>query len=324
MLNLQRRLGSIMAADNQLALKGQACVLAAQNAYDLIKAKEDAEKAAKCLAALADDGKQLRRVAEENKEKSVAKEEELEKEIIRLTEERDGYDLTVSSLNDQKRNKEYERSQQEVAKSNAESDLRDAKAMLSDAQSELRRAKEKEKATMTTAVTTGVVVGLFTFGIGGLAAGAAVGAGIAALINETEGKVDRARDRIRNRESDISRAERGIQSIGQAISGITREIEEYRGRIANTQRSLNEVHQKIGENKPTMALHRTAMELWDLFAMASEDATGTTQQLESILEKANEEQNLKIVRSNGTIKIAKSVVEAWEEISFYQGRIASE
>lgn len=313
-----------MADNNQLALKGQACVLAARNAYDLIKTKEDAEKAAKCLSALTEDGKQLRSVAEENKEKSVAKERELEDEIIHLTGERDKYDLKVSQLNDEKRNKEYERSQQETALSNAESDLRDAKTMLSNAESELRRAKEKEKATMTTAVTTGVVVGLFTFGIGGLAAGAAVGAGIAALINEAEGRVDKARERIRNRENDKGRASRTIQSLEQAISRIKSEIADYNTRIENTKRTLDEVHQKITENKLTMALHRKAMELWGLFAMASEDATEATQQLESILEKANEEQNLKIIRSNGTIKIAKSVVEAWEEISFYQGRITSE
>ena len=311
-------------SNNQLVLKGQACIQAAKNAYNLIYTQKDTEKAAECLSVLKEDAKLLQSAAEESKEKGAGKERELEQEIDRLTKEKDGYDLTVSRLNKERKDEEYKLSQQRQALSNAESDLCDARSLLSDAESELRRAKEKEKVAMTTAVTTGVVVGLFTFGIGGAAIAGAAAAGITALVQEIEGKVKKARDKIRSRENDVSRAQSAISSSQQALSNIQCKISDYNGRIATTERRMKEVHDKISENKPTLAVHRQALELWELFAQASENAAETTQRLEKIIQKANEKQNLKIVRSNGTIKIAESVVEAWEEISFHQGRITSE
>jgi chromosome segregation ATPase len=311
-------------SENQLVLKGQACIVAARSAYDLIYTQKNMGKAAECLSALREDAVELQGVAEKNKESSATKERELEEEIDRLTKEKDGYDLTVSRLNEERRNEEYRLSQQRQTLSNAESDLCDARSMLADAEADLRRAREKEAATMTTAVTTGLVVGLFTFGIGGVIAGAGVGAGIAALINEIEGRVDKAKSRIRSRESDVSSAQNAISSTQQSLSNIQCRISDYNGRITTNERRMMELHKKISENKPSLAVHRQALELWGLLAQASENAAGSTKRLGEILQKADKKQNMKIVRSNGTVTIAKSFVEAWEEISFNEGRLTCE
>lgn len=310
-------------SNNQLVLKGQACIQAAKGAYDLIYTEKDTKKAVECLSVLKQDAKLLQKAAEESKKEGAAEERELEKEIDRLTKEKDSYDMTVSRLNKERKDEEYKLSQQRQTLSNAESDLRDAQSLLADAESELRRAKEKEKVAMAAAVTAGVLVGLVTFGIGGAAVAGAAAAGITALVHEIEGKVDKARDKIGSRKNDISRAQSAISSSQQTLSNIERKISDYNGRIANTERQMKEVHEKISENKPTLAVHRQALELWELFAQASENAAETTERLEKIIQKANEKQDLKIITSNGTVKIAKSVVEAWEEISFNQGRITS-
>lgn len=305
-------------SNNELVLKGQACIQAAKNAYDLITTHKNTKKAIRYLSALKEDGKLLQRVAEENKEKSVVKEQELEKELDSLTRQKHSHELTVSQLSSEKRDQEYKLQQQRQKLSNARQDLSDAQTLLSDAESKLREAKDKKlKVGLTSAA-----VGLFTGGPIGLAAGVAVGA---VLISKIEDKCRDARKTIRDKEDDIWRAERDIRSSNHCLSDVQHKISDCSEQILRNERGAMRLHNKITENKETLATEREALRLWELFMQASETATGRTERLEQRLEQivqiANTEKKLKIIRSDGTLTVANSVMEAWQEISLMQGQI---
>ena len=58
-----------------------------------------------------------------------------------------------------------------------------------------------------------------------------------------------------------------------------------------------------------------AEEFWIEFIAVSKTATEKTDRLEKLVDKAIQRDNIKILQANGTIVIAQSIVEAWEEVS---------
>lgn len=312
-----------MASNNSNAIvaKGQKCIAAARMAFNLITTQKDAEVAVKHLSMLQDNGRSLQEFAEERKKQLLIKEKQLNDEMAELESQKCSYESSISRLNDNKRQAEVRLSSQRQALTHAENELRDAENSLSSARSELRRAKEKEKGAMTTAVVTGVVVGLFTFGVGGAAVGGAMGAGIAALINELEGKVERAEGKIEYRKADVRRANDEIRSTSSSLNSIEREISDYRSRISNNESRMKDIHKKITSVLDSIAFQKEASDFWKMFTLASEMATERTERLQQIVDKAMKKKNLKILRSDGTITIAETFVDAWEEVTVKEGQI---
>jgi iron only hydrogenase large subunit-like protein len=255
------------------------------------------------------DAVELLRAAEKN---SAAKERELEEEI-RPTMEKDGYDMTISQLNEEKRCEEHELTRQRRALLNAEYDLHGAQSLLAHEEADLRLARATGAGESTTvAVTMGAMFGLagaITSGFGGDGAAALKLAELALTIREIERRVDMAKSSVGSRESDVSRAQSAISSTQKSLSDIQNRISDYNARI-----------HRLSEIEPTLAVHRQAVELWKLFVQGSENTAGTMKCLGEILQKANAKQ---IAQSSGSVTIAKSFVEAWEEISFNEGRIIS-
>ena len=70
----------------------------------------------------------------------------------------------------------------------------------------------------------------------------------------------------------------------------------------------------------SLEFHDRAVEFWQLFGKACAHAV-TTERTQRLRGMAAAEEDLKILRADGTITIAKSFVEAWEEISVKQGQI---
>ena len=145
---------------------------------------------------------------------------------------------------------------------------------MSDAKSQLRKAKDKEKAVQVGSIVGGLALGVVTFGLGGLVAGAAVGAGVGALINELEGKVDRAQWDTQRRREDIERAESEISSINQSLSSARSQISDYSRRISENERKMRV--------KGSIDFQKEAVQIWELCVKASEKANERTQRLKGI------------------------------------------
>ena len=312
-----------MASRNSYALviKGQECIKAAQTVVKLITTQKDADEAVNHLSRLQDSGRSLQDFAEENKQKLFIKEKQLNSELATLESQKYSYESTVSRLTEEKNRAEGRLYTQRRLLTDAENELHRAKESLDRARSELRRAKEKEKAAMTTSVVTGVVVGLFTFGVGGAAVGGAMGAGIAALVNELEGKVKRAERNIQYKQADVDSANDDIRSTSSTLSNIQSEISNYRSRISSNKQQISNIHNRITSVVNSIAFQKEAADFWKMFTEAAERATERTERLQQIVDKAAKKKNFKILRSDGTITIAKTFVEAWEEVTIKEGQI---
>ena len=304
-----------------LVVEGQKCIEAAQTVFNLITTQKEADVAVNRLSMLKETGRSLQDFAEDNKRELLSKEKQLNNELATLESQKYSYESAVSRLTDEKRRAEGRLYSQRRLLADAEAELRRAEESLDHAKRELRRAKEKEKAAMTTSVVTGVVVGLFTFGVGGAAVGGALGAGVAALINELEGKVKRAQSNIQCKRADIDRANGEIRSTSSTLSNIEREITNNRSLIASNKKRISNIHDKITSVVNSIAFQKEAADFWKMFTEATERATERTERLRRIVDKAAKKKNFKILRSDGTITIAKTFVEAWEEVTIKEGQI---
>lgn len=307
--------------NSAVVIKGKECIKAAQMAFNLITTQKDADVAVKHLTTLKDNGRFLQEFAEEEKKRLLIKETRLNDEMANLESEKCSFESTISSLNYNKRQAESRRSSQQRLLTEAQNELRCAEDDLSSARSELRRAKEKEKGAMTASVVSGVVVGLFTFGIGGAAVGGALGAGIAALINELEGKVRRAEGKVQNKKADVERAKDELRSTEDSLDRIERDINNYRSRISSNERKKEATHDKISSVINSIAFQKEASDFWEMTTLASERATERTERLQRIVEKAAKKKNFKILGSDGTITIAESFLDAWNEVTIKEGQV---
>ena len=297
--------------DSSLVAKSQLCITAAKKAYDLIYTQKDAKEAVQHLSSLQDVGRSLQKVAEENKEDLLSKEDKLQKDMSRLNTEKEQHELSVARLNDDKYRVETKLKTEERLLSEAENELRKAEERLDAAKSELRRAKEKEKVVGVASVAGGIALGLVTFGIGGLVAGSAVGAGVATLINNLEGKARNARHELSRRGDDLKNAKREVGETRDKLSNIQQELSYYKGKISDYERKVGAVHDEITVIRKTIAFQKESLHIWDLFTQATESATERTERLKKLVSKAAEKKNFQILRRDGSITIAESFVDAW-------------
>ncbi len=302
-------------------IKGELCIEAAKKAHDIVSNGGDPEEAQKHLSALQNDVKYMLKVAEESKEDCGKNEIKLRQELERNVQEEKEYEAKIVDMKAKKSREEARRRTQVQHISDTENDLREAERRLSNAESDLRSAKEKEKVTMVTAVGVGTVVGLLTFGVGGLVVGAAVGVGAGALINEAEHRVRSAKNYVSNRKDDISRKNQELDSINRSLNEVNINIRKYEGVISRNAARVREIQREIGAIKKSTKLCLEAVHFWDLFSNASDNAMGITERLGKIMKKVTQTRNLKIMRANGTVTKAKSLLEAWNEVQKIGGKV---
>ena len=204
-------------------------------------------KAIKCLCSLEDGAGQLHRKAEEEKARAVVREEKLVDEHDRLSREKNEYESALVRLKQEKRDEECRLSQLRTTLSEATSRHHEAENRLWRALQERSEAEERDKAVRVTAVTVGTVVGFFTFGVGGLLTGALVGGGLAKVLNEIDGRCERARAHIAEAQCTIRSTENSIRSINQSLLAHECKINAYNDKIAEIKGETRDLHNKIGE-----------------------------------------------------------------------------
>ena len=91
--------------------------------------------------------------------------------------------------------------------------------------------------------------------------------------------------------------------------------------ITENQNRADQLHASLGTTKNSIAFQLKAAHLWDMFTRAAADATGRTEHLKQVVDLAVARENLKILKSNGTVTIATSFLEAWEAVLSHGGQI---
>ena len=134
---------------------------------------------------------------------------------------------------------------------------------------------------------------------------------------------DDAQKIVDSKNSQISRLEGEINNTNSTLSSTQSQIESYKRQIEENVRKAKEVHDKITSVKSTIAFVMETEGLWNMFDVAVERACERTDHLKGIMDKAIEKKCFKILRSDGTIVIIDSFVDAWVEVSVKQGQIVA-
>ena len=294
-----------MATELSLVKKGKNCVAVVKSALRDIS-NGYPQNASTKLNGLRDDSVLLAAEAE----KLVKRLETVERYFIAKGESLLG---EIGKLGRTEEDLKREKDSEEARLGSHRSVLRDEQSRLSSAQDELREAERKlEKAEQDaeTNLTTGVKVGALTFGI----LGAAVGAGVAAIVNACKDEVAKAKRNVDRRDSDRDRAKSAVRASENQISSIVSEIDNLEMKIRKLKEERLRFHEKAGEIKQDIILIKKSVEFWQLFKQVSEHGAGHTSLLEKIVNKANEKGDYRALYSGGSRRVAVTFLEAWEHM----------
>lgn len=305
----------IMSTSQELVAKGHSCIAAAAKAYDLIYTESNAKDAEKYLAALKEEGEQLQKAAEDTKEDLLEKETTLRKEMALLEAEEQRFESAVSSLTNSKSSAEHKLQNHVRALGDSRYQQSQSEERLRRAESELSSAIGKEAGIATASVAGGIVLGLLTFGIGGLAVGAVAAGATAGIVIACEGKVKDAKSDISRCVTDLENCHSNVRSTRDGISNIERDIGDYQKRIQVNKENAGKMHQKISGIIKSIEFSERSINYWEDFTTVSKQATERSDRLNALVKKATAKENFRIMTSNGTVIIAESFVEAWEEVS---------
>ena len=308
--------------DLTVATRAKNWIEAAKNA---IYTESVAIRANQQLISLQDSGKELQRVSEVRKKELSVQLEQLHADMSSLQSKKNSYECSISAQSQDRDRAQHMLESQQGELSQIKQELSDAYSRLHDAECDLHRQERKKKTMTTTAVTVGVaavVLGIFTGGVGAVALAPMTAATATGAVISSK-KVDEAKRTVNRKNSDISRLEGDIRNTNSTLSSTQSQIESYKRQIEENVRKVKAVHDKITSAKSTIAFMMETEELWNMFEMAVEKACERTERLKGIMGKATQKKSFKVLRSDGTIIIIDSFVDAWVEVSMKQGQIVA-
>lgn len=309
---------------DSLVAKGQLCIATAVSAYNLISTKSDAKNASKQLSSLQHNAKYLQDLAREREQEMVIKEKQLKGENSTLESQKQGYDSVISKLKGDKISAECRLDSQQRALEENKSELSRAESRLSEAQSELRKAREHAETAKIASISGGIALGILTLGLGSIVGAVATTAAVTAaiiIVDKLKDKVKEVEMNVERKRQDISRKQTEISDTNKALSHVESEIKDHMQRLSHNETKMQETHDEISVVLKAIVFHKQAVEFWQLFILDSEHASMCTEKLKHIVDKAAKKENMKILRSSGTITFVTTFIEAWEEISVKQGKI---
>ena len=292
------------------------------------------EKALEWLDSLHRNSSYLQQLSQEKMVNLEAKIEGLKKSNAELETRKCGLECSISKLNVEKAQAERTCRHKRQELSREEDELGDARRRLRDSQQELKKAEMQKEAIKSgcgkaapVVVGGAIALGLVTFGVGGILTSAAAAAAsasaltaIVSVIAAAESKVKAIREEIQNQESDIDRIKTELTKINNILTDKESKKQNYREQIATNKQDAQDLHQKITTLKQSVAFEMEALLFCQLFQLSVTRAGERTERLQKIVCKAQEERRIKILRADGTITIAKTFVDAWEEVTVKQGQ----
>ena len=301
-----------MSGHHSIVKKGKDCIAIAKNALNDISSGRE-EMARKKLSALQKDGNLLAEAAKELAERLEAvdkhyqgKDEELLRQIGNLHGQE-------SQLQSQQNVEQSQLTAQQNVLYDNESRLSSAEGNLRDAERKRRKAEEEEKNIQIGSTVGGALLGLFTGGAGFLI-GAAAGAGIGAMVNACRDEEKDAQAVVNRRRSDLESARSAVNESQRRISNIESQIRSLTQQIEHKKQERQQLHKKLDEIRAIVIFVKESIEYWLLFKQTSEHGVNRTELLQKITTRAAEKKDYRILKSKSSQDIAKTFIEAWEEI----------
>lgn len=301
-----------LASSVDIIAKGRLCVEVAENAIQATM-QNDIDTAMAHLQSLKEDGRYLSKHANsrinflENREGELHKKlEGVQKKIADSSKKeidfKEQLKITKITLQNEQRNRDDNIRQ-----------VQEAKNSLQHAERRLRDAKDDARDNRRNGALIGAVIGLFGGPVGAIAGGA-LGAAGGELINEIEGDVRDAKDRVWSKEHALNEAETAVQRTQQLIANKETQLEELSINIKSKQGEQNSLYKEAEKVRNAIVFQMEAAELWGMFLQATEGATDWTKYLHKIVVRANDIQDWNILRSDGTKLAEASFLEAWEAV----------
>ena len=231
--------------------------------------------------------------------------------------------------------------EKEKALREEEEKLRKAEQELKDTEAELERQRENERRlrrrsgyVLLFGVFASTVVGAMTFGAGAAptaalavaGGGSAAAAAIAAVVIAITALLSKMSDL----QKEIKRRNREIDTLHEQISALKISIAKNESEIQDCKEELQKNEMKIKDLEPELArlqqseyFEVEADNFCQLFQLYVTEDSERTKRLQSIAQKAQEERNITILRTDGTVTVAKSFIEALEEVAIKHGKVLS-
>lgn len=312
----------------ELVAKGRVCIQTAKDAYNAIAAASNAvaTPTLQKLEALQENGKHLIESAKQAKDGLEKEEDSLQQKMAGLQQEKQQLLTIVDQLRQSKTKVEEELKQHETKVRQLEQDLVQAQQEVQNAEGALNSAhhhvRRKKKKGGWLGGIGGAALGFVVAGPVGAVVGAGAGAtaGGAISADAAQRRVDQARSTLSRRTAEKDAAMRNVESTKQKLPSILQEIAGYEAKINQNQVISDQKHKEIGVVKKSVAFVMESIEFWEIFLLAAQHATSRTERLKSIVQKAEKTVNLSILKTDGTITVARSFVDAWEALAT-QGKI---
>ena len=291
---------------------GKDCIAVVKHALDdICSGKED--MAIQKLSVLQKDGIFLADAAEKLAKRLEVVEKHYQNKDAEMLSE-------IGNLNRKESEMKREKSEEEGKLSAQLDKLQDSKDQLSSSEDDLREAEDKRKKAEDKRKKAeenerkiqigSAVVGLFTFGL----VGAAVGAGVGAIVNACRKEEEEARAAVKRRKSDLDDARSAVNENKRRISSVASQIKSLTEQVERMKQQRSEAHRKIDEIRGLIVLVKKSVEFWILFKQISEHGAGRTALLQRIVTRAAEKGEYRAIQSKSSYRIANTFIEAWEEM----------
>lgn len=304
------------STNQSLVNKGKDCIMVAKSALDDIGSGRK-QMAVKKLSTLQRDSSDIAHEAEKLAERLEAVEKYYQHKDAEILRE-------IGELVRNESEKKREKSEEESELAARQSVLRDNQQRLSFAKNRLRVAKQKlqeaeereEKirlgcATVGEVLTLGPVGRIIGIGqIGDLASGA-----IAQLIISCRGEEKDARDALNRRLDDLNSVNSAVEESERRVSYVVSQITSMAKQIESLKQQRHYCQEKVGIVRNLIAVAKQSIQFWLLFKQLSEHGIDRTALLQKIVSMATGKKNSNtILQSRSSQRIARSFVEAWEEM----------
>ena len=302
-----------MSGHHSIVKKGKDCIAIANNALNDISSGRE-EMARKKLSALRKDGNLLAEAAKELAERLEAVDKHYQGKDEGLLRQIGNLHGQESQLKSQQSSEQSQLTAQQNILYDNQSRLSSAEDNLRDAERKRRKAEEEEKNIQIGSTVGGALLGLFTGGAGFLI-GAAAGAGIGAMVNACRDEEKDAQAVVNRRRSDLESARSAVNESQRRISNIESQIRSLTQQIEHKKQERQQLHKKLDEIRAMVKFVKKSIEFWLLFKQTSEHGVNRTELLQKITTRAAEKGDYrKILQSKPSQGIAKTFIEAWEEM----------
>ena len=194
------------------------------------------------------------------------------------------------------------------------SDLSRAQNSLSNAERK-RREKEKEANRIRiVAAVGGILIGIFTGGIGGAIVGGAMGAGVGQMINKLKRDEARAQEEVDRCRSECSNSESSIRASEQQILDIQSQISSLSSQLTHMKQQRLKYHEEAGKYREAIVFLQNAVQFWVLFKQLSDHGVDQASLLQKIVDKAESKTDLSLLQRDASKRVATTFLDTWEEL----------